>query len=273
MEEKSRTTFIVIIALILAAAVVYSFSAGFFHSVPSVGLAPPDPGPSGGEPSADPFADLVQVEVTPETVQDVIATLNRYSSYGRTVTVEYFSGEAVIGGLTATVAVDGGWTRADVQDRGGMVEHTVIGDDTRWLWFDDSTAYVCTPAAQGASDLVQRIPTYEDVLALDKASITAASYERRGELPCIYVEVLQPELDYLERFWVSVESGLLVSSETWKNGEMVYRMTSYEAKSPLYQEEPMPGADPAPDEGDDASFPIMDAFILPDGTVLHQVGG
>lgn len=253
MEEKSRTIFIIMIALILAAAVIYSFSAGFFHSVPSVGLASVDPGPTGGETSDDPFADLVQVDVTPETVQNVIATLSRYSSYRRTVTVEFFSGETSIGGLTASVAVDGGWTRADVQDHGGMVEHTIIGEDTRWLWFGENAAYVRTPAAQGASDLVQRIPTYEDVLALDRKSITAAAYERRGDLPCIYVEVLQPELDYLERFWVSVESGLLVSSETWKNGEMVYRMSAYEVESPL-------------SDG-------TQSFTLPDGEVLHQVEG
>ena len=254
MGERSRTSFIVIIALILAAAVIYSFSISSLQRTPSVGLAGVDASQGPGDVQPDPFGDMILVDVTPETVQSVIETLDRYGSYRRTITVEYFSGGEAAGGLTAAVSVDGGWTRADVSERSGMTEHSILGEDTRWLWYNDERDYVEAAVDQaGAADLIQRIPTYEDVLRLDRSRITAAAYERRGEAPCVYVEVREPELEYLERFWISVESGLLVSSETVKGEEVVYRMSAYEVESPL----------------SDGTA----SFTLPDGTVLHHVEG
>ena len=91
------------------------------------------------------------------------------------------------------------------------------------------------------------------MLALDRDDITAAGYELRGDLPCVYVEVFQSELQYRERYWVSVESGLLVAAETIKDGETVYRMSSYQVESPLSD--------------------AKDSFTLPDGTVLHRPAG
>ena len=52
---------------------------------------------------------------------------------------------------------------------------------------------------------------------------------------------------------MSVESGLLVSAETVKGDDVVYRMTAYQVESPLV------GAE--------------DRFTLPDGSVLHQAEG
>ena len=250
MGERSRVKFIVLIALILAAAIVYSFSVSQFQDTPDVSLADPEQSQSmeqGGQELPD---STVLVEVTPDTVQNVIRTLNRYTSYRRTVTAEYLSGGAVIGTLTATVAVDGGWTRCGVSEEGGRTEQTIVNRDTRWLWYGSSRDYAVLPAGEASADLAQRLPTYEDVLELDRRDITAASYVERGGLPCVYVEVRQRELRYLERFWISVESGLLVASETEKDGETVYRMSSYEVESPLSE--------------------VEDSFTLPDGTVLHQ---
>ena len=52
---------------------------------------------------------------------------------------------------------------------------------------------------------------------------------------------------YTQRYWVSVETGLLVASERLLEGETIYRMASLTA---------------------DLSTPSTDRFILPDGTVL-----
>lgn len=253
MEEKSRTRFAVLIALILVAAVVYSFTINLFGDTPPVGLA------SGGNPSGsstdvgpEPGDAPIQIDVTPETVQSVIASLSRYRSYSRIIQVEYLNGGTVEGTLSAQVSVDGGWTRVDLATRSG-VEHTIVGEETRYRWYNSDETYAAAPADEAAGDLAQRLPTYEDVLALDKKRITAADYEARGGVSCIYVEVAENELGYLERYWVSVESGLLVSAETVKGDEVVYRMTAYQVDSPLVNA----GA----------------SFTLPDGTVLHQVEG
>lgn len=262
MEEKSRIKFIVIIALILAAAVFYSFAVNIVQEAPQVGLADVNPDPDAQETPSGALNGVVQVEVTPETVQKVVETLDRYTSYSRTVSVEYLSGGDVTGTVSAVVAVDGGWTSAAVTGQNGMVEHTIVGDGSRWLWFDDDVRYVQAPAEESSADLAQRLPTYEDVLAVDQSSITAADYVVREGLTCIYVEVEEPELGYFERFWVSVESGLLVAAETVKGDEVVYRMSSFEVVSPL-------------SGGEDGSglTEVREVFTLPDGTELHQVGG
>lgn len=253
MEDKSRNIFVVIIALIMVAAVFYSFAINLFGDTPSVELADISKQPDSTASASGDMGNMVRIEVTPDTVQSVIQTLDRYVSYQRSVMVEYLDGEQTLGTLIAQVAVDNGWTRVDAVGQNGMVEHTIVGMDTRWLWYDDDSAYVSMSADRTAADQAQRLPTYEDVLALDKADITATSYVIRGELPCIYVEVDQAELGYLERYWVSVESGLLVSSETVKDGKLVYRMTSYQVVSPLVD--------------------AADSFTLPDGVVLHQAEG
>lgn len=98
----------------------------------------------------------------------------------------------------------------------------------------------------------QRIPTYEDVLELEQDAIAAAGYEEKGGLACIYVETGEDALGYVEKYWVSVDSGLLVCAEQWKGEELTYRMTSYAVST-------------------DRTLFGLTEFALPDGTVLHTV--
>ncbi len=251
MGEKSRLKFAALIALILAAAVAYSFTFNLFEAPPSVSLASgvgvSDLEQDGEDSSSD---AVIQVGVTPETVQSVILTLSRYRSYSRTLQIEYLEEGMVKGSLSAVVAVDSGWTRVDVTSKSG-VEHTIVGNGMRYRWYNNEKEYASAPAREGSGDLAQMLPTYEDVLDLDTKNITAAGYESRGGVACIYVEVEESALGYLERYWISVESGLLVSAETIKMDEVVYRMTSYQVESPLVDGE--------------------ESFLLPDGTLLHQV--
>lgn len=253
MEEKSRTKFAILIALILAAAVIYSFTFNLFEETPSVGLAGPVEADQFGESGpALPGDTAVLVEVTPDTVQSVIATLARYRSYSRLIQIEYLNGGNVLGSISASTAVDNGWTSVALTLPDG-VEYTIIGEQRCYRWYEGETDYVVLPAGEGSDDLAQRLPTYETVLKLDPDTIAAAGYEDRGGISCIYVETADHELGYTERYWISVESGLLVSAETEKSGETVYRMTAYEVESPLSEGE--------------------NRFVLPDGTQLHQVKG
>ena len=250
MEEKSRNRFAILIALILTAAVIYSFAGNLFYENPSVGLAADNGAADHDNEPAVPDQFGVRVEITPETVQNVIgSTLSRYRSYSRAVQIEYLSGGEVQGTLSAEVFVDEGKTRVDLTSLSG-VEHTLISEDQAYRWYDNETDYAVIPAEEGLEDLAQRIPTYETVLQLPQKEITAASYETHGGVACIYVAAAVDEPDYVERYWVSVESGLLVSAETLKGEEVVYRMTAFEVESPLTAAE--------------------DCFTLPNGIVALQ---
>lgn len=249
MEDKKRTVMAVIIIAVVLAAVGYSFFLNLFAPTPRLEIADPDASQGAGpvgQPSGP--VDGVVVEVTPQTVQSLIADLERYESYHRTVAVEYFDGGEPVGTVSAQVWADGGWVRTSAALSSGTLEHSIVGNGTLWLWYGRTGPVYSGPAGGKTADLIQRLPTYEDVLALDQADITGAGYEERGGQPCVYVEV-NGLLGVTERYWVSVDSGLLVAAETEKDGAAVYVMTAQDVVSPLEQTDGM--------------------FVLPDGTALH----
>lgn len=247
MERNNRTVLVLLIAVVIAVAVFSSFGLPLFAG-PTATITLPTPVPLETEDPEDvEQAGGARVEVTPATVQSVIAVMDRLESYSRTVTTTLEGATA-----TAYVWVDGEWTRADMDFPSGLTAHTVVGEGTLWRWYD-SEQTVRTWAADGSSVDVegQRIPTYEDVLELDTDSITAAGYEEKNGEACVYVEVAVPELDQTERYWVSESTGLLVAAETETGGELVYSMVANPPEVPVSQ---------------------AASFQLPDGTVLHTVG-
>lgn len=252
MERRNRNIMVVLIGIVIVVAMLSSFGLGLF-APDTAKIQLPTPAASQTPDSGEEIG-YVRVEVTPETVVGVIAsTLTRPESYGRTVTIQDFWGEGESGTTTATVWVDGGWTHTAATLPGGAVRHSIVGEGRFWLWYEGSGRVLTGGADEGAADLEgQRIPTYEDVLALDSGSIADAGYQDKEGLACIYVETVPDSLGYGERYWISVDSGLLVCAETRLEDQLVYRMTAYGVERPL------------PAEAD---------FQLPDGTVLHQRAG
>ncbi len=83
----------------------------------------------------------------------------------------------------------------------------------------------------------------------EEENIESAWYDDAGACICVAVKV--PELGYVEQYWVSVETGLLVRSESSKDGQVFYRMSGYTVETPATPEQ---------------------SFALPDGTALHITG-
>ena len=250
MEDRKRTALAAVITTVVLAAVLYSFFLNLFAQTPALVLADPDADRSaepGGEPSGGQGG--LMVEVSTRTVQSLIASLTRYESYSRSITVEYYAAGQTAGTVSAQMWADGGWTRADLTLSSGRVEHTIVGDGQLWLWYDREAAVYSGPAEDLSADLVQRMPTYEDVLALDLDSITAAGYVERDGLPCVFVEAVTPGLNYVERYWISETGGLLMAAEMEKDGALVYALSSREVVSPMEL--------------------TAGIFALPDGTQLH----
>lgn len=247
MERRNRNLLIVLIGAVIALAVFSSFGLPFFAG-PTAQIVLPTPAPTaqtGGDQTDQ--AGGVRVDVTPRTVQSVIAALSRLESYSRTVTTTLEGTQT-----TARVWVDGGWTRTDLSLPGGLTAHTIVGEGTLWRWYGSDRRAVSWPADDASADVEgQRVPTYEDVLALDVDTITAAGYEDKNGQPCVYAEVTVAELDQRERYWVSADNGLLAAAEIETGGEVVWSMTAGAPEVPV---------------------PAAASFALPDGTVLHTVG-
>lgn len=251
MERRNRNILVVLIGIVIAVAILSSFGLGLF-APDTAKIQLPTPGAS---QSPEPVGEenFVRVSITPQTVQHVIEnTLTRPDSYGRTVTIEDFWGEGQSGVTRATVWVDGGWTHTTATLPGGTVRHSIVGDDQFWLWYEGSSRVLTGGAEEDSADLEgQRIPTYEDVLKLKESSISSAGYEKKEGVSCIYVETAPDSKGVVQRYWISVDSGLLAGAETQQDGQLVYRMSAYTVERP------------APEEA---------SFTLPDGTVLHSVG-
>lgn len=192
----------------------------------------PDVQPPGGEQQEDPTAGsaLSVVEITPETVQSAVATLDRPEHYRRTVTVEQLW-QGGSGSYSTDVTVLGGWTRMDRLLPDGHTRHTITDGKTTYLWYNDATDLLELPAGDVSADEEQSIPTYEEVLELDVEDIVDSDFRDLLGVPCIYVETAENQAGYTLRYWVSVDSGLLVSAEKLFKGELVYRMNGLELDS------------------------------------------
>ncbi|MBR4098670.1 MAG: hypothetical protein IKK44_01620 [Clostridium sp.] len=250
MEQKNRLILTAAVILLIVGAMFTSFGRSFFTmdtpeiTLPSAGLSSPDNSAGG---STDHY---LAVEVTPKTVQSIVATLTRTDSYYREVTVERFWGETESASSLFQVWVDQGWTHVRQSTASGAVRHDIIGPDNAFYWYEGSYSLCTAPVDQASADLAQQMPTYETVLTLEQDAITDAGYESRGGFSCVYVETTDPELELTHRYWVDIQSGLLISAEIQKGAAITYRLTAY-----------TPIQSPCPSSA---------SFVLPDGSTTHS---
>lgn len=250
LSHNNRTRFAVLIAIILVIAVFGSFGFTLLSSrPPQITLPSLLPDSSAGNASLAPGDEALRVEVTTSTVQAVVASLERASSYYRQMSVQT-NWPGGSGTTSVSTWVDDECTFVRSTSFSGSTRYFLSSKDTVYYWYGDSPDFLTAPANSLSADLTQRIPTYEDVLALDPEDISDAGYSAYGDYPCIYVETHLDELGYLERYWIGVDSGLLIAAQTVKEDEVVY---SVSATSPIQ-----------------TPCPTDSVFTLPDGTVLHS---
>ena len=231
---------VVIVALMLGRSLSHNAHITLPSSDP-----PRDPA---SEENAPAGSALTVVEITPDTVQAAIASLSRPESYGRNMTVEYFWAGGS-GKHELVTIVRGPWTRIERTLPDGRVRVSVTDGEITYIWYDHGTEVYSAPAGEFSADVEQSIPTYEDILDLSAEDILLADYRTLDTLSCIYVETAADRAGYSLRYWVSVDSGLLVQAEKLLGEAPVYRMTSLYVDQTEY----------------DAS-----RFTLPDGTPLLE---
>lgn len=252
MGQKDKWVFSTLIVLIVVIAGVASFGMGIMgDSLPEIKIPSLDELGWKGELSGEDIStDFVQVSVTPKTVQNVIATIERRPSYTGTVTMRMHYDDQV--SLSeSTVWVDGEWTRVmtSLPNQTMGNQHTIVGGEMAYRWYDYDRAVSQWYASENTADIAQRIPSYHDVLELDVDQISAAGYVEKNGYNCIYVETFLDGLNYWEKYWVSVDTGLLVWAETYYNDQLILQVES--------------GAN------DQASLTGRE-FTLPNGKVLYQ---
>jgi hypothetical protein len=226
-------TGIVLIVLVIGISILVSFLSKDTREVPLPDTSvPSSPDETAGSASGH---GLEQITVTKENVQNVIATLERVrpASYSSSIHIEilyegdstqYTIGTSVLNGAAALL-----------KSGDGPNEHIIITGGRLYIWYDgDKTLYerpVLSPEdKKKSSDAYQMIMTYEDILELDKSSITDAGYVDyvdTGE-NCIYVQYVTELLGYTAKCYISVDSGLLIHAEKYDGDTLIYKMTTSE---------------------------------------------
>jgi hypothetical protein len=129
------------------------------------------------------------------------------------------------------------------------VLNTIVTEDYVYIWYGDGPDYRRLKLGQDSPEQVadeyQKIPTYEDILLLDKEDILEAGYADYEGEPCIYVKAETGLMGYTYEYYVSARTGLLVLAETYDGEKLIHSTT---AGSPNLSE------------------PSDDAFRLPDGS-------
>ena len=217
MKKKLTIILAAIIGAIIIAVVLFSvFSPG--GEAPVISL--PSPSSNSGN------GDSRLVTVNPETVQTAISTLSRCEAYSREYTVtNYFQG----GSTQSTIKVwhDGDKTKLQFE-QDSTVKNTLFRDNMVYTWYDDDPGAVFTSSADSLSpqalDHSARIIYYEDLLSANSEQITDAGYiEKSGEY-CVFAEYLSEDLNYVNRIYVSVDTGLLVAAEVYEGETLTYSM-------------------------------------------------
>ncbi|MBE6960955.1 MAG: hypothetical protein E7445_00635 [Ruminococcaceae bacterium] len=236
--------------IILIVLVVGFLMSGSLRRTSHVAL-PDTTHPSTVSPDSSQYGEdaVNKIEITPETVQSAIATLQRPGSYIQILVVEWlWENTSALSKMTAYVHDT--LTRVDSVKTDGGTRHVVTDGIRTAVWYDDEAAYYIGNAGDVSADQEQSLPTYEEILLIDPQQIAKADYRVFSEENCIFVETIPDEYGIVQRYWVSVASGLLIGAERMEDGITFYRVASQQItrESTLTEQ----------------------VFLLPDGTNLHD---
>lgn len=250
MDKKRISVFVVTATLILVLSILCIFYFSFQIRSPEVILPLPavSDKPNAGNEGEYENPNAVRVEVNKNNVQSVISTLTRANNYHRTISVRYYWAGGGMSVSAYDVYCRNGYMSVMYQRENDTPKRTISGGGKVYTWYEGSSEYYEMNAGEFTGDDILSIPTYEDAVNIEKSRITDAGYIELDGDYCIFVEYGEDALGYIERFWVSVDSGLLKRAETLKNGVKIYEMKS----SPV-----------------DIMTPTDEPFKLPDGTVIQ----
>ena len=221
MDKKTLYGITALAAVVLVIIAVSVFGSG--RQTPSVSFF----SPASESPDLQNGDDADRIAVTPETVQTVLRTLSRAENYSRSFLIRTFWE----GGESESQLSQ--WQRGDdmrllVMEH-GLVRNLLFIDGRVYTWHSGSPRVFSSSLEDhnaAVADRFSGLLTYEEVLLLPVENILSAGYAMMfGEL-CIFVEYVieNGRNTYVNRVYVSVDSGLLVAAESFEGGRLIYSM-------------------------------------------------
>lgn len=173
-------------------------------------------------PESDVLGDnlsiLGEVEITPDNIQAVIASLSRAETYTATVTSRLYYADTS-GTTTCRQSAKNGAYRTDYLDEGGNVIYTeLLWDGVSYTWRRGAETY--SQGNQGAftTDQSAMLPTYETVCELPREQITGGALVQEGDELLLTVDTAQG--DQVGVYKISARTGLLCAASFSENGKM-----------------------------------------------------
>jgi hypothetical protein len=250
--STKRIYIISIVGVLIIAATIGAVLLTSYLSLDSDPVLLPDAPVATERPNGTEQDALDRVEVTPDTIQDVVSTLLRPEVYSREVIIETFwdGGQAA---YDIDVSVAGGVTSLRILPPDGIEKRIIVTPDELFIWHrGDRVPFVGGVSDRGdehrSADEWHMLNTYEDILELDKSDIIDAGYTEFGGDECIFVVYRSREFGFLRKYYISIALGLVTGAEEFdETGSLIFSMTAGESV--------IGEVDPA-------------MFTLPDGTDL-----
>lgn len=180
---------------------------------------------SGGNTNND---SINRVEVSPETVKVALGTLARPESFSRTYTIKsYWDGGKSESSLNYWQNV--GNIRLSIS-QDNTVKNILIRGSDLYVWYDGTYGVWKSKLSESniskEVDAFSSLITYEEIMDIPQENIIDAGYGEHSGQPCIYVKYKSGVLNYVNHLYVSVDTGLLVSTEKFDGDKLIYSMES-----------------------------------------------
>ena len=105
--------------------------------------------------------------------------------------------------------------------------HYVYTSNSVYIWRSGDRTYHKASRGNFNPDDAQMMMSYEDIIAAKDEDVITAGLTMYDGTSCIYAETKNPDTGYIERYWVSHSTGLLVFGQTLdENGNVIYSITS-----------------------------------------------
>lgn len=224
MKKGLRKLSVYVIAMLVIALV----AALVFLVMEQEGEAPPPvvlPSPVATDPLEPTETPEIEkrAEINPETVQAVLATLDKADSYHRSMTSTLYSGE--LERETSLEVWARGQTVRVVTRTEYAVKNTLLDGTALCIWYDGEEGVYSAETNRSAESLMG-LTAYEELAALlPEEILDAGSADFEGET-CIFIDFLSGALGYRNRVYVSIATGLVMCEESYDGETLIFAMRS-----------------------------------------------
>lgn len=163
------------------------------------------------------------VEITTDNVLSVIRAMDRPAQYYLEMDTTVYTSD---GSLTTHIrhcVRDGDSVTRRYRDGDRAARYLLRTGETIRIWYEGEQDVYAGSVEDYSSDDAAGIPTYEDVLT-SADRVLSAKYVMEDGRACIYILTQDEALSYSHGYFIDVDTGLLVKSQTQAGGTLVYEM-------------------------------------------------